>query len=239
MWRRMRHGRAILNVKQEVATTACTHRVLHISSHIINLPSLTSHSFWSIQLEYEYKHVILNDAFVFYSVPPRQYLGFVLKNSSPVKSDFRFSRWRVFWVVTPCSVVEVYRRFRSTYNPEDSHLQLSSHLPGFSINRIQTSSYFIPLQVLTVSLITCESNTWTEGFDSLLENTCVHICIVDVRDVFNNISWPNVVVWRLALLIRICEVLESNGCLEDRQFRWVFSWISSVPPGSCRDNTLN
>jgi hypothetical protein len=43
----------------------------------------------------------------------------------------------VFWVVVPCSLVEVYRRFRGAcyvhhhpddytrYNPEDSHLQLS------------------------------------------------------------------------------------------------------------------
>jgi hypothetical protein len=30
----------------------------------------------------------------------------------------------VFWVVAPCSLVEVYQRFRGPYNPEDSNLQI-------------------------------------------------------------------------------------------------------------------
>jgi hypothetical protein len=37
-----------------------------------------------------------------------------------------FRKMAVFWIVAPCSLVEVYQRFRGStrrYNPEDSHLR--------------------------------------------------------------------------------------------------------------------
>jgi hypothetical protein len=46
----------------------------------------------------------------------------------------------VFWVVAPCSLVEVYRRFRG--QPEDSHLHtyVSSHSAVFNSTALTSSS---------------------------------------------------------------------------------------------------
>jgi hypothetical protein len=84
----------------------------------------------------------------------------------------------VFWVVAPCSPVEVYRRFRGPcyqttrrYNPEDSHLRthrrenLKSYLVILSVSRIMEpertnplSASHRPVKQSTNLIIISESN---------------------------------------------------------------------------------
>jgi hypothetical protein len=77
----------------------------------------------------------------------------------------------VFWVVAPCSLVELYQRFRGPcyqttrcYNPEDNHLQLPLDLLRQRPDVVQTG--FVPfIQVNSpkrgydcfVSIISCYS----------------------------------------------------------------------------------
>jgi hypothetical protein len=67
---------------------------------------------------------------------------FLLSNKLSRRLSELFSKMAVFWVVAPCSLVEVYQRFRGPsclhhqgdrpdqttrrYNPEDSHLLTQS-----------------------------------------------------------------------------------------------------------------
>jgi hypothetical protein len=54
----------------------------------------------------------------------------------------------VFWVVTPCSLVEVYQRFRGPDRPDDGgskdHLNVGKLLPDYTAlqPRRQPSSYY-------------------------------------------------------------------------------------------------
>jgi hypothetical protein len=50
---------------------------------------------------------------------------------------------------------------------------------------------------------------------------------------------PNVVVEWLTLLVRIRDVSGSNLRPEPGYVDCGFSWLSSVPPGKCRDSVLN
>jgi hypothetical protein len=49
---------------------------------------------------------------------------------------------------------------------------------------------------------------------------------------------PNVLVEWLTLLLQIREVPRSNLCPDMSYPDWRFSWVSSVPPGKCRDSKL-
>jgi hypothetical protein len=129
--------------------------------------------------------------------------------------------WLVFWVVAPCSLVEVYRHFGGACclhrpdNGDSKHLwNVSKFLPDYTAQqpRRQSSSYSPP---------------WEPEISLTLESVSENTKMVCVR---NRRGKSSVAIQWVVLLTRIREVLGSNlGSETDYSF-WLKFFVDFISP---------